>query len=411
MTAPMDRLDRPLRILHITPYYAPAWSYGGVVSAVTGLATAQAERGHQVTVLTTDALDATHRFTSPPNQILHAVGAGYIQPLPERSAPNVIRCRNLSNTIRARYNLSLPAGFRPAYQRLIVDTDIVHTHELRTVENLLIGHQKPIVLSPHGTLPYGTGRSIVKRLWDRLFGHSLLHKIDHIAALTTAEISEARAVWQLLDVPFPGATIIPNGVAADFAVSGDLRPRYHLGDGPVVLFLGRLHERKGLQFLIPAFSQIIQAIPASRLLVVGPDSGMLESMRILVAQLGIADRVTFTGMLTGADQRAALASVDVFVLPAVGEGLSMAVLEAMAAGLPVILTPGCNLPDVETRGAGLLVDRAVEPLAAALRTLLTDADRRKAMGEQGRAWVRESFTWPAIAAQTEVLYRQLVQRT
>ncbi len=212
-------------------------------------------------------------------------------------------------------------------------------------------------------------------------------------------------------MPFPGATIIPNGVAADFTVSGDLRPLYHLGDGPIVLFLGRLHERKGLQFLIPAFSQIIQAIPASRLLVVGPDSGMLESMRILVAQLGIADRVTFTGMLTGADQRAALATADVFVLPAVGEGLSMAVLEAMAAGLPVIVTPGCNLPDVETRGAGLLVERAVEPLAAALRTLLTDADRRKAMGEQGRAWVRESFTWPAIAAQTEALYKQLVQRT
>ncbi|MCC7449185.1 MAG: glycosyltransferase [Anaerolineae bacterium] len=418
MTEPTDR---PLHILHITPYYAPAWSYGGVVSAVTGLATAQAERGHRVTVLTTDALDAASRFTSPSNLVkgeLTAQLTGSPSPQAERGSGgevnngvHVIRCRNLSNMIRARYNLSLPIGFRRTFQRLIADADIVHTHELRTVENLLIGCQQPVVLSPHGTLPYGTGRSIIKRVWDRLFGQRLLRKIDHIAALTVAEADEARTLWQRLAVPFPGTTIIPNGVAADFTVSGDLRPRYQLGDGPIILFLGRLHERKGLQYLIPAFSRIIQAIPASRLLIVGPDSGMLESMQLLTTQLGIADRVVFTGMLTGADQQAALATAAVFVLPAVGEGLSMAALEAMAAGLPVILTPGCNLPGVETRGAGLLVERAVEPLATALQALLTDADRRRRMGKQGRAWVRESFTWPAVAAQTEALYRRLIQRT
>src|SRR5512142_837227 len=152
-----------MRILHVTPYYAPAWSYGGVVSAVTGLATAQAERGHHVTVLTTDALDATHRADLSPTS---------------DSGVQVIRCRNVSNTIRARYNLSLPVGFRRAFQRLAADADVVHTHELRTVENLLIDHQKPVVLSPHGTLPYGTGRSAFKRAWDRLFGRTLLRKID-----------------------------------------------------------------------------------------------------------------------------------------------------------------------------------------------------------------------------------------
>jgi len=86
----------------------------------------------------------------------------------------------------------------------------------------------------------------------------------------------------------------------------------------------------------------------------------------------------------------------------------MAALEAMAAGIPLILTPGCNLPDLEKRGAGLLVPREVEPLADALRVLLRDPARRKTMGENGRAWVQESFAWPVIAAQTEAMYRQVL---
>ncbi len=380
-----------MRILHVTPYYAPAWSYGGVVSAVTGLATAQAARGHQVTVLTTDALSATAR-----NPVRHEVIDGV----------TVIRCRNLSNTIRAHLNLSLPPGVGRAFARIADQIDVIHAHELRTVENLLI--PRPFVLSPHGTLSHGTGRSMFKRGWDTIFGRMLLRKVRRVAALTAVEADEAQALWEQLGVPFPGARIIPNGIPEDFAVSGDLRPRYGLGSGPVVLFLGRLHERKGLQFLIPAFARIADEFPDARLLIVGPDEGMLVAARTMVEQWKLVDRILFTGMLTGVDLRAALATADLFVLPAVGEGLSMAVLEAMAARLPLVLTPGCNLPDVEPRGAGLLVPREVDALAGALRSLLLNEDKRWIMGENGRKWVRESFTWTAIAAQTETLYNDII---
>jgi glycosyltransferase involved in cell wall biosynthesis len=383
-----------MNILHVTPYYAPAWSYGGVVSAVTGLATAQAARGHLVRVLTTDALDSAARNPTS-REVIDQV--------------EVIRCPNLSNWLHARFNLSVPVGFRVAFWQLAAEADIVHCHELRIAENLLIDHRKPIVLSPHGTLSYATGRRAFKRAWDRLFGRVVLRRVDHVAALTAAEEREARTLWQSLGIRFPGASLVPNGIPADFTPSGDLRPRYGLGEGPVVLFLGRLHERKGLQVLIPAFAQVARDFPASRLLIVGPDAGMLPAARSLVAQFGIDHQVILTGLLSGGDQWAALASADLFVLPAVGEGLPMAALEAMAAGLPIVVTPGCNLPDVEARGAGLLVERDVEPLAAALRALLADPERRRRMGEQGRAWMRESFTWPAIVARTEEVYAQVLK--
>src|SRR5262249_26769387 len=157
--------------------------------------------------------------------------------------------------------------------------------------------------------------------------------------------------WRHLKIASPLLEIIPNGVASDFAAINfsaqpNLRARYSLGNGPVVLFLGRLHERKGLQFLIPAFARAIHSHPNlidARLLVVGPDEGMLSVAQTLAETENVADHVVFTGLLEGQDRLAAFATATLYVLPAIGEGLSMAALEAMAAGLPVILTPGCNL--------------------------------------------------------------------
>src|SRR5260370_10710064 len=107
-----------LRILHVAPYFAPAFAYGGVVSAVTGLATAQADRGHHVTVLTTDALTRSQR-----NPVLRETIAGV----------EVVRCRNVSRVLRARLNLSFPRGFPATFAELARRADMVHVHELRTV--------------------------------------------------------------------------------------------------------------------------------------------------------------------------------------------------------------------------------------------------------------------------------------
>jgi len=396
-----------MNLLHIIPYYAPAWAYGGSVRAATDLTRALAAAGHQVYVLTTDTLSSTER-TPIYREVIDGV--------------QVIRVRNRSNWLRGKVNLSTPAGMQDTVRRLISKhrIEVVHCHEVRTVENWLalpVANQLgvPVVVSPHGTLPYDTGRPIIKKTWDRLLGHRMLSRFTQIIALTQNEAADARTIWTGRGAPLreEQISIVPNGVhLEDFAMlpaGGPFRERWKLGTGPVVLYLGRLQARKGVQLLIPAFAQAVRQNPDAHLLIVGPDEGMLAELRAQVAEHQIAEQVIFTGLLTGNDKLSALAAADLFTLPAIGEGFSMAVLEAMICKLPILLTPGCNFPEVVEAGAGLVVERDTGALAEALTLLLSDARRREQMGQRAFTLVQQHYTWAQVAAQLEQVYQRVSQ--
>jgi len=201
-----------VNLLHVIPYYAPAWAYGGVVRAATDLTRALAEAGHTVWVLTTDTLSPAARIS---------VREGIVDGV------RVIRVRNASNTLRGRLNLASPLGMGRAARRLIAERgiDVVHCHELRTVENLAVAPVAnalgvPLVVSPHGTLPLDTGRPAIKRGWDRLVGRGLMRRFDHVIALTEDEAADARAIWAArgLSLPDDRICVVPNGVhLAEFA--------------------------------------------------------------------------------------------------------------------------------------------------------------------------------------------------
>lgn len=268
----------------------------------------------------------------------------------------------------------------------------------------------PIVLSPHGTLTLSTGRGALKAAWDRLLSPTLARRIAAVIALTAQEADEARAAWAALgiDASRTRFAVVPNGIdPEEFAYLPGreaFRARYGLGDAPVCLFMGRLHARKGVDVLARAFLRA--DVPGARLVIAGPDEGMLP-----VLQSIRDERIVITGYLGAAERLEALAAADVFCLPATGEGLSMAALEALAAGLPVILSPGCNLPGAAEAGAGLIVEPQVEPLAVALRDVLSDAGRREAMSAAARSLARERFTWESVGARLEDVYWEMVNRT
>lgn len=389
-----------MRILHLTPYYKPAYAYGGVVRAVEGMATSLVAKGHRVTVLTTDALDQTTRYLGPTEEVIDGVC--------------VLRRPNLSTWLRGRLNLSTPRSMKKTAESILPNTDVLHIHEFRTVENLLVTPvarrlDLPIVLSPHGTLNLSTGRAGLKSAWDRLFSPAVAQRISHAITLTESELSEVKDIWAgfgagQISTSF---SVIPNGVHlgefANLPSSHDFRRRFGLGGAPTVLYLGRLQARKGVDVLVRAFQRA--EVERARLLIAGPDEGMLSQVQALAAG---DSRIVCTGYLGSDERLEALSASDVFALPAKGEGLSMALLEAMAAGMPAVISPGCNLPEVETAGAGFVVEAAVDAVAIKLGELLVDADLRMRMGTAARNLVAENYTWDKVAAELESLYQQLL---
>ena len=381
-----------MNILHIAPYYAPAYAFGGVVSALEGLTQAQAQQGHSVTVLTTDALTRTERYT------------GVMQET--RAGVQVIRIPNALYALR-RWNLSSPFGLPRALNRL--SPDVIHLHEFRTVENFLALptlKRIPTVLSPHATLRYDTGRGLVKQAWDRLISPRVAPAVRAIVALTAQEQHEIEQVWRAIVSKAPPIHIVPNGVDLEmFAHLPDgaaFRQTYGIPPGDtIILFMGRLHARKGVNVLVKAFQRA--KLSNAWLVLAGPDEGMEERLRTITGE-----RVILTGFISGEERLQAMSAADLFVLPAVGEGLSMAVLEALAAGLPVILSPGCNLPETEARGAGLIVPPEEIPLAEALTRLVNDPHRRETMSQRAQTWARETFSWPRIAAQMMEIYESVM---
>ena len=388
-----------MHILQLTPYYAPAYAFGGVVRAVEGLATALAARGHRITILTTDAFDQRQRYAGP---LVEA-----------RGDIHIVRCRNASVWLRGRLNLSTPRDLRRAAKISLPAVDVLHLHELRTAENLLVAPlaaamKVPIALSPHGTLNLGTGRSWLKASWDRLLSRRLLSRIDHIIALTETELVEAEQLWAALGASRqPATSVIANGVdLREFELlpaATNFRARFGLGTAPTVLYMGRLQARKGVDVLLRAF--LAAAVADSRLLIAGPDEGMLRTLRNLAAG---DERIVFTGYLDGRARLEALAAADVFALPAIGEGQSIAVLEALAAGLPVVLSPGCNMNAVVEAGAGFVVEASAPAFAEKLRLLLHEEKARQQMGAAARLLAREKYSWARAAADMERVYAGLV---
>ncbi|HEX7941408.1 MAG TPA: glycosyltransferase, partial [Gemmatimonadaceae bacterium] len=266
------------------------------------------------------------------------------------------------------------------------------------------------VVSPHGTIRHDTGRSWAKQAWDATCGDRILRQADLMVALSEVEAREIRGLFDARNTVLrpDQVHVVPNGVdLSAFAVLPqriDARRRFGLSDeGPVVLFFGRLTERKGIRLLIAAFDRAARNLPGAQLLVAGPDHGAHAAATALVSARGLDASVRFAGFLSGDDVLAAFAAADVFALPAIGEGIPLAALEALASGVPVLLSPDCNLQAAEDGGAVRIVPLDEKAWADALRELLVDPGTVASMRTAARG-VAARFTWPSIAADMLHVY-------
>jgi glycosyltransferase involved in cell wall biosynthesis len=304
------------------------------------------------------------------------------------------------------------AYFSPALHRqaprLVNDCDVVHGHGLYVGANFIFGRQargqqKPLVYHPHGFFePYILQRSRwKKRLVHWLFEDGNFRRVQLWRALTDKEAGQIRACGikapivvapnglNLTDYPRPGP--VPASIKTPLISSLEKF-------GPRVLFLGRIHPKKGLDLLLPAWARLAPLTTRWQLVIAGPDEGgYLAEMRQLAATLKLQHQIQFTGAVTGAAKQALLHSADIFVLPSYSEGFPMSLLEALACALPVVGTRACNFAELFRAGAGWDCDATLASLVAALRLSLesSDAERRQ-RGENGRRLVETQYAWPRI---------------
>ncbi|HSR25398.1 MAG TPA: glycosyltransferase, partial [Candidatus Eisenbacteria bacterium] len=297
--------------------------------------------------------------------------------------------------------------------------DVVHVHSLYLYTTLAACREArrtgvPYVVRPHGTLdPYLRRRHRVRKaVGDRLVQRRLL---DGAAAIHFTSEDE-RALAAPLGLRAPGV-VVPLGVdAGEFErlpARGSFRARHPgLSDRRLVVFLGRVTPKKGLDLLVRAFSEVAREVPDAHLVIAGPDDhGYAGTVERLVREMRLRDRATLAGMLVGREKLALLADTDVWVLPSYTENFAIAAVEAMACGLPVVISDRVNIHrEVAAAGAGLVTGCDAGQVAAAIRRVLDDGALRCRLAAAGPALVRGTFTWTAAAGRLTALYADLAGR-
>ena len=293
--------------------------------------------------------------------------------------------------------------------------DLLHLHGvwdpmLLRVARVAAALGVPYCVTPHGMLDAWQLRQ--KRLKKQLaLSLGYRRMLDRAAFLHFLNPDESR-----LAAPLGLSNrvqVIPNGVSLEelgsLPARGAFRARHpELDDCPVILFLGRLHYKKGLDYLADAFAILLSAQPRARLVVAGPDGGARAAFEAQLRRLGIARQVLLVGPLYGAEKLQALIDCDCFCLPSRQEGFSLAITEALGCGVPVVISESCHFPEVAEAGAGIVTPHDPRLIAAALEKILDDRTAAAAMGASGRQLVYARYTWPIVADRMVSAYRAAI---
>lgn len=392
-----------MKILHVIPNLAART--GGPPVSVVQASLALRQCGVESTVFATDMAEAA---SAPSHARVSAAG------LPAGASEIDVRL------FRARWprRLAFSPSMYAALAREADGYDIVHIHSLYLFPQFAASRQArlrqvPYVVSPRGALdPYlrrrsRTAKTIAGALWQR----SLL---EHASAMHLTSPEEARLVADV--APRVPRYVVPNGVrCGDYAdlPSGDaFRARWGIDAcSPLVMFLGRLSHKKGLDVLVRAFAAVHDAAPDARLAIVGPDDEALTpELSRLAGREGVGGSLTFTGMLQGGDKLSALAAADLWALPSHSENFGNAVVEALAAGRACVISRGVNIsPEIEAAGAAVVCDPAVEGFASNMLALLRDRRRRDGLASRARAFAGR-YDWSAVGPRLAAMYDDILRR-
>ncbi len=393
-----------MRILNVTQSYAPFFEFGGPPEKVRALSEGLAQLGHEVTVLTADwGLErrAAQLPGEPPAEN---------SPFGKKREVRGVKAIYLANWFHYRaasWNPALPRYLRARLQNF----DVVHIFGLYDLlgPRTATAAQKlkiPYVVEPIGMFVPIVRNLFVKRAYHRFLGAKMLQGAAAIIATAEQEKSELIAGG----IPAEKIVLRRNGVAppASLPARGAFRSSLNIPAGaPLILFLGRLSQKKSPDLLLQAFAQLPPSSSAAHLAFVGPDeSGMRARLQQMAEQLGVASRVHFSGPLSGDSKWSAYRDADIFVLPSQNENFGNTAAESVAAGTPVIVTGQCGIAPLLDGIAGIAVQHSASSIAQTMSTLLNDP-ALYAQLKTGCATAVQRLDWGLPIREMDSLYKKL----
>jgi glycosyltransferase involved in cell wall biosynthesis len=390
-----------MKVLHVIPSVSP--SDGGPSFAMPLIAEGLSQAGISVDVVTTDG----NASTGTPNAPLYH---------PEiRNGINYFHFRRQSEFYKVSWAMTRWLA------RNVDQYDLVHIHALFSYSTGSAAYQAfsnriPYVVRPLGVLNrwgMANRRRLVKRLSFNLIEKRILRNAAAIHYTSRQEKLEAEEAG--VETP---SVIIPLGI--DLSEFGQLPEaelfyaRFPRASGrKLVLFLSRLDPKKGLDLLIPAFAKAYRHDTQTLLVIAGGgDDGFIAELKKLAEDLKIDEQIVWAGFLSGQEKLAALAAASVFTLPSYSENFGIAAVEALAAGLPCLISDQVGIaPDVVEFDAGQVVPCKVDDLAAALQNMIGNPELRKSLGLNAGRLAARRFSTQAMSDSLVSLYNRIANRT
>lgn len=299
----------------------------------------------------------------------------------------------------------------------IQNFDVVHLHDFRTYQNIICNkfcslNHIPYILQAHGDIHYSEKR-FLKWLFDQFWGNKILNGARYVIALTESEIFD----YLNWNVEKRKIVNIPNGLEiSNFNKLPEkgtfLRENKIPLNAKIILYLGRIHERKGISYLIDAFSILLPQYPTLLLIIAGPDHGYLSSLKKQIKSLQIEDKVIFMGYITEYAKLSVYVDAEILVYPGRDEIFGLVPFEALMCGTPVIVADDSGCGELVRNGdCGVLIKYGdVSDLKDKIQYMIENPDNQKKLVQNGQKFIFENLAWAQIMKKVLTIYETCINQ-
>ena len=375
-----------MKILQVVQFFSS--NHGGSAIVPYEVSKQLQKKGHDVTVITTDFMMN--------NEFIDSLDG--VEVIPFHCQMNI-------------GGLLISSSINKYLKENIYKFDIIHMHNFRTYQNIIVHKYAkkygiPYVLQAHGSVLRIIEKKGFKYLFDKFFGYRILKDAAKAIAVSNMEIEQ----YIQMRVSKEKIIVIPNSIDIDLFKNlpekGTFRKQFGISEKHIILFLGRLHQIKGIEFLIRSSAELKKEVDDIVLVLAGPDGGYKVKAKILINELNLAKHVRFTGYIDKVDKLSAYVDADILVYPSVFEIFGLVPFEAILCGTPIIVTNDCGCGEVvREANCGYLVKYGdINDLKSKMKSIIENPEEGKEMIDRGIKYINENLACDKVVEKMEIMY-------